>query len=256
MRKTFSVLLFILTAGMWLNASAQDKVDQIVNTGTSRSDAAQASQQRVDKIATEADKIFANYKRELKVVEGLKVYNALLQRQLDDQQREMQTLRKSIQEVAIIERQITPLMLRMTDALEQFIELDMPFLLDERRERVARLRDTIGRADVSVAEKFRTVLEAYQIENDYGRTIESYEDVMEVAGQSRGVSLLKFGRVSLVYQTEGGEYNAVWDQANREWKALDAAEYRNHIAKGLKIARKQVAPDIIILPVGAAEGGQ
>ena len=39
-----------------------------------------------------------------------------------------------------MERQITPLTLKMIDSLGQFVNLDLPFLLDERRQRVARLR--------------------------------------------------------------------------------------------------------------------
>ena len=246
--------LLMLTLMLTLTPAgfAQDKVDQAVEAGISRNKEAAASQKRVDKIAVSTEKLAARYKRELKVIDGLKVYNALLQKQLELQVAEMEQLRSSIEEVSIIERQITPLMLRMVDGLEQFINLDVPFLQEERKGRVERLRQTIGRADVTAAEKFRNVLEAYQIENDYGRTIEAYKDVID----GREVSLLRFGRVSLVYQTEDGSINKAWDQKARKWADLDAAEYRNHIAKGLKIARKQVAPDLIMLPVNAAGGAK
>ena len=233
---------------------AADKVDQVVNTGVERNDEAKASQKRIDQIADNTDKVVGKYKRELKVIDGLKVYNALLQKQLDAQLLQMEQIKSSIEEVSIIERQVTPLMLRMVEGLENFIELDVPFLLKERRNRVQTLKDTIARADVTAAEKFRNVLEAFQIENEYGRTIEAYKDVLEVGGKSREVSLLRFGRVTLVYQTEDGESNGVWDQSKRTWTALDAADYRNPISNGLKIARKQVAPELIMLPVSAAEG--
>ena len=233
---------------------SQDSVDQIVNTGIERNAEAEASQQRVNTTAESTEKVVGDYKKELKVIDGLKVYNALLQKQLDDQQAEVAQLKESIANVSVIERQITPLMLRMTDALEQFIKLDVPFLLEERTTRVNTLRETIARADVTAAEKFRSVLEAYQIESEYGRTIEAYKDVLDIGGSAREVSLLRFGRVSLVYQTDDRESNGAWDQNARAWTPLDAAEYRNQITNGLKIARKQVAPDLFLLPVGAAEG--
>lgn len=248
--KRLLMLTLVLTLSPF--AQAQDKVDKVVDTGVARNKDAAASQKRVDKIAGSTEKIAAKYKKELKVIDGLKVYNTLLRKQLDLQNAEMQQLKDSIEEVSIIERQITPLMLKMVEGLEQFINLDVPFLLEERRDRVGRLRDTIGRADVTAAEKFRNVLEAYQIENDYGRTIEAYKDVID----GIEVSLLRFGRVSLVYQDETGTINKAWDQKARKWVELDSAEYRNHIAKGLKIARKQVAPDLIMLPVNAAGGAK
>lgn len=244
-----------LMAGLAGSVYAQDKVDKVVDTGVERNDAAKSSQERVNQIAESTDKVAGKYKRELKVIEGLKVYNALLQRQLDDQNAELQQIKESIEEVAVIQRQIVPLMLRMLDGLGQFIELDIPFLLKERRDRVVRLKDTMDRADVTAAEKFRAVLEAFQIENDYGRTIEAYKGSLEVAaGNTQEVDFLRIGRVALLYQSVGGNFNGYWDQESHNWKSLTEPEYRNYIAKGLQIARKQVAPDLIMVPVSAAEG--
>ena len=255
LNKFISYMRFLMLSaclGIGPAAVAQDKVDQVIDAGVQRNEEAKASQQRVDKIADTTEKIFANYKKELKVIDGLKVYNALLQKQLDDQIAQINDLKDSISEVSVIERQISPLMLRMIDGLDQFIKLDVPFLLKERTERIAKLRDTVERADVTAAEKFRSVLEAYQIEGDFGRTIEAYKDLIEIDGKSRDASFLRFGRVALVYQTDDKEFNGVWDQANRKWQPLDAAEYRNYFANALKIARKQVAPDLVLLPVSAA----
>lgn len=248
------ILMLCVLIGLNFQTLAQDKVDQIIDEGIQRNEAARQSQQKVDAIASETDKVVAEYKRVLKVIDGLKVYNALLQRQLDDQQATIAQIKESIAEVSVIERQITPLMLRMVDSLEQFVEMDVPFLLKERKDRIERLNNTITRADVTTAEKFRSVLEAYQIEIDYGRNIEAYKDVLEIGGNPREVSFFRMGRVTLVYQTEDREYNGVWDQANRKWVPLDGAEYRNNIANALKIAREQVAPDLIILPINAPEG--
>ena len=230
---------------------AQDKVDQIINQGIERNDAARASQQRVDNIASETEKVAAEYKRQLKVIDGLKVYNALLQKQLDDQQKKIEQYKQSIADVAVITRQIPPLMLRMVDSLEQFIKLDVPFLMKERTDRIAKLRETIAASDVSTAEKLRKVLEAYQIEMDYGTNVEAYKDVLEIEGKPREVNFFRMGRISLVYQTDDKEYSGVWDQKNRKWEPLNGADYRNQIALAIKIAKKQVAPDLVIVPVSA-----
>lgn len=230
---------------------AQDTVDKIIDEGIQRNEAAKESQQRVDKIANDTEKVVTEYKRELKVIDGLKVYNALLQKQLDDQLHKIEELKQSISDVAVIERQITPLMLRMVESLEQFIQLDVPFLMKERTERVERLRNIIGASDVSAAEKLRNVLEAYQIEIDYGTNVEAYKDVLEVEGKPREVNFFRLGRISLVYQTDDREYSGVWDQTNHKWQPLDGAEYRNQITLALKIAKRQVAPDLVIVPISA-----
>jgi hypothetical protein len=231
---------------------AQTQIDQIIDTGVKRNEESRESQQRVDKIAESTDKVVANYKRELKVIDGLKVYNALLQKQLDDQNAELRILQESIEEVAIIQRQIVPLMMQMLDSLGAFVELDVPFLLEERRNRVKRLSASLERADVTAAEKFRAVLEAFQIENDYGRTIEAYKGTLD----GREVDFLRIGRVALLYQSVGGQQNGYWDQARREWVTLTEPEYRNYITRGLQIARKQVAPDLLMIPVSAAEAAR
>jgi len=246
-------LLFGLLLGLSHPAISQDKVDKVIDAGVERAEKNKASQERINNIADQTEKLVSKYKRELKVIEGLKVYNELFRSQIRAQERRKEKLRNAIDENQVVERQIFPLMLSMVDALEEFIELDMPFHLKERRERVAKLRQTIGDAQIIGAEKLRKVYEAYQIETDFGSNLDSYRQVVEVDGQQREVNVLRFGRVSLVYQSDDGKHNAAWDNEARRWVKLDPTEYRNHIEKGLKIASKQIAPELFILPVSAPE---
>ena len=139
----------------------------------------------------------------------------------------------------------------MIDAVESFVELDVPFLLDERQKRVAGLREVMGRADVTNAEKFRQIMEAYQVENEYGRTIEAYRGTLERGDKEITVDFLRFGRIALVYQTLDESEAGVWNQETRTWEPLDSG-YRSAIRQGLRIARKQAAPDLIRLPLPAA----
>lgn len=233
-----------------LNAAT---IQEVTDAGEARADAAAADQKRVDQIASQIDQLVADYATVAKVVDGLKVYNGLLQRQVDNQVTEMDALRESIDNVALIERQIIPLMMRMLDSLEEFVELDTPFLVKERNDRLTRLRGMMERSDVTAAEKFRRVLEAFSIEMDYGRTIEAYKGSLEVDGRTQEVDFLRIGRVSLTYQTVGGNYTGGWNSETRQWEELPPATYKAQVAQGLRIARKQVAPDLIVIPVSAAE---
>lgn len=256
-RKLLRLLAASVFAGIFSLSSsviAQTSVDRVTQAGEKRADDGAAEQQRIEQVANQTDQLLAQYKTELKVVDGLKVYNGLLQRQIDNQEAEKTALANSIDSVALIERQIVPMMTRMIDSLEDFVELDSPFLLKERRDRLARLREMMERSDVTAAEKFRRVIEAYQIENDYGRTIEAYKGSVAIDGQDQEVDFLRIGRVSLSYQSVGGQHTGAWDPATRSFVPLPPETYKTNVAQGIRIARKQVAPDLLIVPVAAAEG--
>ena len=146
-----------------------------------------------------------------------------------------------------------PLMIRMIDGLEQFIALDRPFHLAERERSVERLRANIDRADISVAEKFRQVLEIYKIELEYGRSIDAYQGTVEVGGVEREVNFFRVGRIALLYQTTDTDVTGAWDQAERRWVELDPREYRAAVMQGLRIARRQAAIEVLKLPISAPE---
>jgi len=242
----------VLVLGLPAIGTAQS-VNSVISAERNRTKLAQESQQRVDAVVGETRKKEEQYKRLLKEVEGLNIYNTLLQRQIDGQAIKLTEMKESIEQVDVISRQILPVMTEMIAGLEKFVAADVPFYKEERDERVAELQQLLGDPDVNVAEKFRKVTEAYQIENDYGRTIDAYPGTTEIDGEPRQVNFLRIGRVSYMYQTENGENSAVWDQKARSW--VDADEFKNDIRQGLKIAQKQIAPDLLFLPVSAPEAG-
>lgn len=249
-------LAFCVTAASGVAVNAADKIDTVTAEGEKRIAEGAAAQKQVEKLGDEVGDIEATYRQVNKVVEGLEVYNGLLQKQVDNQISEMAALSESIEKVSLIERQIVPLMMQMIETLDEFVQLDVPFLLDERTERVARLRGMMERSDVTAAEKFRRVIEAYQIENEYGRTIEAYKGSLEFEGGQREVNFLRVGRVALLFQNDGAEFTGSWDQSSRQWQRLAPELYQQDVAKGLRIARKQVAPDLLVLPIPAAGGVQ
>ncbi len=237
-------------------ASADETLQAILKVSEDKTDAARKSQVKIDKLAEETRSLLGDYKTVLKQIDGLKVYNARLQKQIDNQERRLVSIDKSISDVTVIQRQMTPLVIRMIDGLEQFVELDVPFHIDERRQRIAFLRNNLDRSDVTVAEKFRQVLEAYKIENEYGRKIDAYKGSVEIEGVERDVNFFRVGRVALLYQTTDTERSGAWDQASRSWVSLDSGEYRNAILKGLRIARKEASIDLLTLPIAAPEAAE
>ncbi len=239
-------LLSLISAGQAFAAS----LDEVLGVRSSTTVDGARSQAKIDELSDQTQDLLTQYKQVMKVVDGLRVYNKQQRRLISNQEKELAELEESIDQVTVIERQIGPLIERMIENLEKFVDLDIPFLMEERRERIAFLQDTLDRADVSVAEKFSQVLQAYQVENTYGTTIEAYTANIELDGRSRNVDMLKWGRVALVFQTPDMETTGVWDNKARQWVILDD-EFRTGVRDGLRIARKTQTADLVRLPVAA-----
>lgn len=228
-------------------------LNSVLAVGEAKNAAARKSQAKIDRLADETRDLLSDYKTVTKQIDGLKVYNSRLQRQIDNQTTRLLEIDDAIAQVTIISRQMTPLAIQMIDGLELFVEMDVPFHLEERQQRIAFLRSNLDRSDVSIAEKFRQVLEAYKIENEYGRKIDAYKGTIEIDSVERDVNFLRVGRISFLYQTTDTELSGAWDQESRSWVPLDRGEYRNAIMKGLRIARKEASIDLMNLPVAAPE---
>jgi hypothetical protein len=244
-----------VAGGSFLGASSVAQADQTLNAilkvGADKNVTAAKSQVKIDKLADETRELLGDWKTVNKQIDGLKVYNTRLQKQIDNQLMRITSIEESISQVTVIQRQMTPLVIRMIDGLEKFVTLDVPFHMEERNKRIAFLRANLDRSDVSVAEKFRQVLEAYKIENEYGRKIDAYKGSVEIGGVERDVNFFRVGRIALLYQTTDTDVSGAWDQSAREWVSLDSGEFRNAIMKGLRIARKEASIDVLTLPIAA-----
>lgn len=213
------------------------------------------SQKKIDTLDDRTRKMLDQYRSATRQTKTLLTYNKHLQELLDSQEEEKLSYQQQLEDIETTQREIVPLILDMQQSLEQFVQLDLPFLPEERQQRITRLKEMMPRADVTNAEKFRRILEAYQIENDYGNTIEAYRANIELDGETSSVDFLRIGRISLYYQRLDGSETGFWNNTDKRWEVLPS-EYRNPIRQGLRIARKEAAPDLITLPIKAATGAK
>jgi chromosome segregation ATPase len=228
------------------DASGQEqKVKAVIGEQTKTEVAAQASQNRVAQMDDEAASMLADYRQAIAEAQSLKAYNEQLSQQVKSQNEEIGSMSSQLTDIENTSREVLPMMNKMLDALEQFVKLDVPFLPEERRNRLQQLRDMMGRADVTISEKYRRIVEAYQIETEYGRTIEAYEGTID----DKTMQFLRAGRVALVYQSLDGKETGYWDQRKKTWVRDDS--YSDSTILGLKIAKKQSAPDFFTVPVPA-----
>jgi hypothetical protein len=244
----------VLSTALLACAAQAESVDAALKAGADKLATAQASQQRIDQIADETYGILREFKTVNKQIEGLAIYNAQLERQIASQRQAAIDLKASIENATIMERQILPLASKMLDALEQFVTLDLPFKRAERLAAIAQVRSNFDSTRFSAAEKFRQVLELYDIESQYSRTIDQYQDMVAVSGEQRQVNILRFGRIALMYQTTDRAVTGVWNADTRAWEVHN--DYRSAVAKGIRIAKKQAAVDIVTLPIPAPEKAQ
>ena len=247
--RRISVALFATTVIAASGSVFAQSVDQILQAEDRRLNLAQQSQERINNIVEGTRSLEDDYRSINKEIDGLKVYNRLMAAQTNGQSAVLEDIALSMDQVDVINRQIFPMMERMIDGLEQSVALDVPFLMEERTNRVNTLKDTTERSDVSVAEKFRKVMEAYQIENEYGTSSETYTQSITKDGVTRSYNMLRVGRIGLYYQSDDAKITGRWDNEIRDWVEDDSA--RTEIRKGIRIAKQLIAPELIVIPVSA-----
>jgi Protein of unknown function (DUF3450) len=247
----WGLLLAIALSCAPLAAHAQaEKLERALDEQVGIDQEARASQERVDQLDDETQRLLGEYRRAVADAESYTTYAAQLEAQVQSQRDELADMDRQLQEIETTSREVLPLMQTMLDTLEQFVALDVPFLLEERTNRVATLKQMMTRADVAISEKYRRIVEAYQVEMDYGRTIEAYEG--QLAGgdpEPRTVQFLRVGRVTLLYQTLDGSETGYWDADQKSW--LVANEYAHGFKEGIAVAKKSRAPEMLIVPVPA-----
>jgi hypothetical protein len=249
---TFGATCALLAAWVaYAQGGNPQTVTTTVNEQQSANKAAVASQSRINSLDDETQRLLTDYRDTLRETESLRRYNEQMELQIKAQEEEMASITQQIAEIERTNREIYPLMQRMVETMEQFVALDIPFLKAERAKRIATIKDTLVRADVSTAEKYRRVLEAYTIEMEYGRTIEAYEEKLGEGEESRTVNFVRLGRSALLYQALDGSETGYWNADEK--KFVEDNGYEDEVTHALRVARKQTAPDLIVAPIRAPE---
>jgi len=206
--------------------------------------------------ASDADKsVLEQYRSVSRQTEIVQINNRYLKDLLDSQAAEKISLEKQLKDIEMTKQEILPLIVHMLDSLDKFIAKDLPFLPEERKQRLIRLKEMMAKSDINDAEKFRRIMEAFQVENEYGKTIEAYKDNIVLNGKTSAVDFLRLGRVALYYQRLDGSEAGYWNKEEKRWQIL-SSDYSSAIRNGLRIARKETAPDMLIVPVPAPEAAK
>ena len=228
---------------------AEVNMENVLEVGRENQTLSANSQDKIDQTERQTDKIVNEYKVVNKQVEGLKLYNEQKRIQIQAQLDLMDKLDEQLVQVVVMQRQIPPLAEKMLDTLETFINLDTPFRSEERKARVDLVRSSLAKPKVTASEQVRQVLEAYNIEAEYGRKIDTYEDKLT---DGTVVNILVIGRIGMFYQTKDERTSGRWDNETGTWEELPGS-YRKPIRDGIRMAKKLAPTDMLLMPVVKGE---
>ena len=245
----FAQLLFLLMFSSSVS-SAENKLKTAVEETLETNTQSIKSQQNIDEYADDTKDMLHQYRTTLRKTDSLVIYNHQLEKLTAKQLETADSLSAQINSIAETRQNIVPLLLRMIEVLEEFISLDAPFLQEERLVRIDLIKSMMDRPDVSLPDKYRRIMEAYQIEMEYGRSIDTMTETITINNTSSTVEILRIGRLSIFYQTLDGKESGYWDKHEKQWSPL-SGDYNRSIAQGILIAKKQAPPDLIKLPITA-----
>ena len=234
-------------AGVLMTAPASAQLESALNTAKASTSASAASQQRVERLDDEADNAVREFRAVLQQKDNIALFVAQQDIFLQSQKSEIASLQRQLGTVEQIKQGMSPMMLKMAAEIEDAIKADMPFNLAERLARVERMKNVLADPDVSPAEQYRQVLNAFKIEVSYGQGIDSYEGAHPTK-PGNVVNFLRYGRVALLYMTKDESEVGRYNLETRSWDALTGAD-AIALRQAVRISKGEAAPNIVYAPV-------
>jgi hypothetical protein len=187
------------------------------------------------------------------LLQGLNVYIDQLNKQIAAQDQAKRDIVSATQQAPKLRPVLVAQMQKMVADLKSFIQSDLPFQRDVRLGSIAQLEELMVNADANDADRFRNILDIYNIELEYGNSYEAYQEVVTVSGNEIEVDMLRIGRLGLYYITQDNSQAGMWNKQANDWEVLPSSMNR-HVRKAVKVAAKRIAPELLNLPISAPEG--
>ncbi len=226
---------------------AHAQLDSALSAAKSSTAASAASQQRVETMDDEADTMIREYRAVLQQKDNIALFVDQQDIYLQSQKAEIASLKRQLGTVEQIKQGMSPMMLKMAAALEDSVEADLPFRLNERRARIERIKNVLADPNVSPAEQYRQVLNGFKIEVTYGQGLDSYEGAHPTR-PGNVVNFLRFGRTSLLYITKDESEVARYNLASRSWDVVSGDESLG-LRKAIRVANGEAAPEVVFAPI-------
>lgn len=197
----------------------------------------------------EKEKLIALYEQLQQENEQFKKRKDQLQGQIAATSMRLGVKEKQLADIQQISTQIQPFLDQLLVDIKTHFAGDLPFLTDERRQRIQRLETLLADPQVQLSEKYRKAMEAVLIETEYGFTIETYQETIPVEGQDMLVDVFRLGRLNLYYQSLDGKQAGFYNVALKAWQPLDDT-YNPAIGAAVNMAAKRQPVELLTLPLG------
>jgi len=245
-----AIITCLFCIGFTHVASAITDVDQVQKNVGVAIDTLQKTQKQEDGWADEKASLTAKLKEKIQQRELLTKQQERLRKQIMLMQERVVESKRRVAEVERIRLGMRGFLDETFLRLKEQIDSEfLPFLTDERQGRLSRLEKLLIDDSVSTAEKFRRLMEALQIEADYGRNMEIVREPVQLGQEILVMDVLRIGRLSLFSRTPDGTRIAVFDQSSGNWQPLPES-YGRSLRQAIEVANKTRPVEIVSLPLG------
>ena len=240
-------MMAALVAGLAMPAVAQSELRQALETGEQATRRAEQVQEQINQLDDQRSDSVSEFRTLLQRTQAAQLYARQQEKVVESQQRELESLQNQLERVDEITAQTTPMLIDMIADLEAFVQADLPFRLEERAERVNQLRAAMENPQVPIVEQYRLIIEAYKTEMEYGRTIQTWPEQIDIDGNPVMVDMFLYGRVALVYMSPDRRHAARFDRASQAWVPVES-RFKENIATAIKVAKGTTTPSVLYAP--------
>ncbi len=207
------------------------------------------TQASLDQWGLEKEQLAAEYDALKKQVESRKLAQENLKNEISLHESRVALLDKEVADASRISAEIQPFLKEVHGRLNQLVRDGLPFLVRERADRLHNLQTVLKDPGIAVSEKFRKLLEAVQIEAEYGNTVEVYPRKIVVDGKEFRADIFRLGRISLFFQSIDRETAGYFDAGSGLWEVLPE-KYNRDIGSVIEIGSKRRPVELVNLPLG------
>ncbi|WP_051957852.1 DUF3450 domain-containing protein [Desulfobacter vibrioformis] len=254
-----AVMACLLILPVWEGSAAHARVSvpkDIEAPVAASVDTRQAAQAAREKWDARRQALAEEYDRLKAENEQLAFANRNLANKAGDLEKSNQDLTREKEEAQRIRTELAPFLGDLLGRLKALVAADAPFLSRERNDRLVRLGVILDDPDITIAEKYRKMMEALFVEAEYGNTVEVYREKIVADGTEVLADIFRMGRVALFFLALDRESAGIFDVAANQWRTLDKTRVPA-IEAVVEMAAKHRPMEVVALPLGAIapEGG-